>query len=157
MSRTHAVVLGVAIAIALAVAGLVRVGGSEVFGSGSQKREVARIVGARAAPWLEDAEITAWQPDPNWKPQAYFVVRPMSGAEFQSWADAAGLVVTPRPSAPSGVFVLPPEVRPPRWLERPEAGAADLDAQGTTERAAIWSRSLQGVAYTVIRPTYDDP
>ncbi len=121
---------------------------------GGEHDEVAGILGPAALPWLEGAEIAAWTPDPNFKAQSYFVVRTMSEAEFRSWAAAVRLQVSEAPSIPSGVFATPDGVTLTRWITGPTPDASSLDAQGDTDRAAIWSRWQEGVGFTVIHPAY---
>ena len=94
-----------------------------------EKTQLANILGSVAAPWLDGAAIVAWTPDPNYKPQAYFVVREMSEDEFRAWATAADLRVSAAPAVPSGVFVLPTGVGVGRWLLA-DGDSAGLDGHG---------------------------
>jgi hypothetical protein len=38
----------------------------------SDKRDLRRLLGDAGAILIDDAEVTAWQPDPNHKPPAYY-------------------------------------------------------------------------------------
>jgi len=118
------------------------------------RKQLAKILGPAAGRWLERAEIAAWTPDPNYKAQSYFVVQPMSEADFQAWAADAALQVSQAPKVPAGVFALPAGVKLSSWLVHANDGATGLDGTGTTAAATIWSRWQDGVTYTVVHPTY---
>ena len=152
MRARSAITVGLVTVIVLGI--VIGLKGTAVWPFGSDEKELADILGADAAAWLEGAEIAAWQPDLNRKPESYFVMRPMSGDDFRAWAAAAQLTMTKTPGFASGVLVLPDGVTLSRWLGKPVEGAAGLDAEGTTPRAVIWSRWSDGVAYTVVDPTY---
>ena len=154
MRARSAVAIGLALGSLVVLGILITLKGTAVRPFGSDPQDLAEILGANAAPWLEGAEIVAWQPDPNWKAQSYFVVRAMSRDDFGAWAAAVELKVSQTPSFGSGVFVLPDGVTLSRWPEKKTEGATGLDAEGTTASAVIWSRWSDGLAYTVVHPTY---
>ena len=119
----------------------------------NDKGDLVGILGPDVAPWLEQAEITTWQPDLNFKPMDYFVVRSMSEENFQTWAKVLYLTISKTPNTPAGLFVLPQGVKISRWLRPGEINTVGLDAQGTTSRAIIWSLWRGGLTYSVIHPT----
>ena len=146
--------VAVALAILCVAVGLLLLKGNPVWPFASDRKDLGRLLGVDAAAWLEDAEIVAWQPDLNLKPQSYFVVRPMSADEFRAWAAAAQLTTSDAPAALSGVFVPPPQVKLKRWLPPAPELAGAREAEGRTPAAVIWSRWQQGIAYTVVQPIY---
>jgi hypothetical protein len=154
MRTRGAVMLALSVASAFVVGMFVMPKGTTVWRSGSDRDALAGILGSAASTWLAEAEIVAWTPDPNFKPRSYYVVRQMSEDDFRVWAAAAKLRVSDGPGIPSGVFVTPEGVKLTRWVRKAEAGADGLDAQGTTDRAAIWSRWQRGFGFTVVHPSY---
>jgi hypothetical protein len=118
---------------------------------GNAKKDVQSLIGGSDA-WLRGAEVVAWQPDPNYKPQSYFVSHAASESEFRSWAASLQLQVDPAPAIPPNVFILPDKVTLKGW--DPSAEAA-LDARGTRGRSALWSRWRAGHVSTVVAPEYD--
>ena len=136
--------------LVVAAAGVV-VQGCAMWPFGNAKKDVQSLVGG-SEDWLSGAEIVAWQPDPNYKPQSYFIVHAASESEFRSWAASLQLQVDPAPAIPPNVFVLPEGVSLTGWNASPEAA---LDARGTRGRTPVWSRWRAGRASTVVAPEYD--
>ena len=120
----------------------------------NNKGELAAILGPEATSWLNDAEVQAWTPDLNHKPQSFFIVQAMSETEFEAWAKAAKLRVSEKRSVPPSIFGLPDGIKFNRWVRPADAATQERDAQGSTDRAAIWSRWQGGITYTVLHPTY---
>ena len=127
--------------------------GITVWPFGSDKQELLALLEPAAGTLLNGAEIRAWTPDLNLKAQSYFIVGPMSEADFKTWAKAANLRLSETTSIPDGVFVLPDGVTISRWLPKTGRDTKALDAQGSTSRATVWSRWQDGTAYTVLHPT----
>jgi len=117
----------------------------------SAKKDVNALIGGSDA-WLRHATVVAWQPDPNYKPESYFIVNATTEAEFRSWAASLNLLVGPAPAIPPNVFVLPAGVSVEGWSPATEGA---LDARGTRGRVTIWSRWRAGRASTVVTPEYD--
>jgi hypothetical protein len=134
--------------VAVAAAG---VQGCGMWPFGNAKKDVQSLVGG-SGEWLRSAEIVAWQPDPNYKPQSYFIVHSAAESDFRAWATALQLQVDPAPAIPPNVFVLPDGIALAGWNVSPEAA---LDARGTRGRTMVWSRWRNGRVSTVVAPEYD--
>lgn len=127
--------------------------GFAVWPFDSTGKDVATLLGPEPAPWLERAEVIAWAPDPNAKPLRYFVVAKLPRDEFATWCHTLNLSMAATPNTPSGVWVLPSEIKPTHWIDPAAAGKELIDASGTTARATLWARWLDGRVYMVLYPS----
>ena len=116
----------------------------------STRRDLQQLLGAAGAPWLDDsARLAAWSPDLNYKPQAYYLLRPMDEAAFRQAVGSGGLAVVPVPPVEQAVWRLPAGVSLPGWQADSLPAGTGLQAQGTFGSMAVAVRWAHGQAYLV--------
>lgn len=152
MKRRH-LVLGAA--TVLGAAGLASWYGRRSMGwFDSTRRDLQQLLGDSGAVWLDDsARLAAWSPDPNYKPQAYYLLRPMDEAAFRRAADLGGLAVVLAPPVEQAVWRLPAGVKLPGWQADSLPPGTGLQALGTLGSVAVAARWHQGHAYLVATVT----
>jgi hypothetical protein len=116
-------------------------------------REVRRLLGrAGEAVASDDASIAAWEPDPNYKPQQYHLVRKLDEASFRALAQQAGLAVQASPQASEAIWRLPAGVTLAGWAADAVPPGAALQARGGVGEAVLWLRWYQGQLFVVVLP-----
>jgi hypothetical protein len=113
-----------------------------------QGADLRRLLGSTAADWSEGARIAMWQPDANYKPQCYYILREVDEAGFRRMAAVAGLTVAPAPAVVEAVWRLPAGVQLDGWSDTAPVGA--LQARGMVGAAAVWLRWSAGWVSIVV-------
>lgn len=139
-------ILGAALAIFL-------VGYMQMIWINQHEREIRHLLGPKGEGLLQDAQIVAWQPDLNYKPQAYYVVRSADEAGFRRLALQGNLPVIPSPEALEGVWQLPDGLQVRGWTPHNVPPRAGLQASGTIGAGAVWLRWYQGHMFLVVLPS----
>lgn len=109
-----------------------------------------QLLGDAAEPLLgADATLAAWTPDANYRPQAWYALRPIDEAALHRLAAQQQLVLRPPPAAPEAVWLLPAGVVLPGWRAATLPPEGTLQARGTLGQAAVWLRWHGGMLYLV--------
>lgn len=116
----------------------------------SSKSELKYLLGDASSLLVDDAEIAAWQPDPNYKPSEYYVQRTMDRAGFLHLAEQLKLPVTPTTALKEATWTLPPEMDLPAWNAQAATPGAGLETQSSLGSAIIWLRWYEGTMYLVV-------
>jgi hypothetical protein len=119
----------------------------------SQRKALAALLGGQAPGWLKDAELAAWEPDPDSKAQRWFASAPISREDFLAWAPGAGLKVLQGEKLPPSVWTLPDGVQVPHWTGAETSGTDTLEAKGLVPHATLWARWSGGRLYLVAYPS----
>lgn len=154
MTRQYKINLVIFVAVLLALGVFANQKGIAVWPFSSEKQDLAAILGSAGEAWIDRAEVVAWAPDPNYKPQSYYAVVETTEKEFRAWAAAQKLDVSDVRTIPAGVLTLPKDVHHPRWLGGTSVEDTGLDAQGAVGSAAMWARFQHNVMYVVVNPEY---
>jgi len=109
-----------------------------------------QLLGAAAEPLLGwDATLAAWVPDANYRPQAWYAMRPLDAAALHRLAAQQQLVLRPPPAAAEALWQLPAGVVLPGWRAATLPAEGTLQARGTLGQAAVWLRWHGGTLYLV--------
>ena len=147
MKRQH-LALGAAAVLAAGLAGCIGISSMGWFDS--TRRDLQQFRGASGAAWLDNsARLLAWSPDPNYKPQADYLLSTMDEAAFRRAAGSGGLALVPVPPIEQGVWRLPAGVSLSGGQADSLPPGAGLQAQGTVGMVAVAACWHQGHAYLV--------
>jgi len=115
----------------------------------SDRREVQKMLGADGKALVGDATIKAWQPDANYKPQSYYLLRELGEQSFRQLAEQAGLEIRPSPEVVEAVWELPEDIKLQDWAPLDVPPTNGLQASGTVGAAALWMRWYQDQLFMV--------
>ena len=118
----------------------------------SQRKALAGLLGGEASGWLKDAEVAAWEPDPDSKAQRMFASASLTREAFLAWAVASGLSVLRGERLPSSVWSLPDGVQMAHWTDAASATSDMVEAKGLGPHATLWARWNAGRLYLVAYP-----
>lgn len=120
----------------------------------THQREIRRLLGGAGDDMVtDDTRLAAWLPDPNYKPQAYYLVRPLDEPALRALAQRRGLSLAPSAATTEAIWRLPAGLVLPGWAADAVPPGAGLQAQATLGSAAVWLRWHQGLAYIVVMPS----
>lgn len=114
--------------------------------------ELVALLGPAGQSLIASAQIAAWSPDANYKPMAYYLIRALDEAQFQSMASSAGMVPKPAPRVADATWQLAPGVSLSDWTVRPMPPEGALQFQGPMGQAMVWVRWQGGQAFMVVKP-----
>ncbi|CAN5909629.1 hypothetical protein BH11PSE8_BH11PSE8_00630 [soil metagenome] len=149
-ARGRARVVPLALIALLGVVVIVLAGLNDMGFFSSDKRDLRQLLGDAGAVLIDDAKVAAWQPDPDHKPRAYYVVRSVDEAGFRRLAGQLSLAVAPNPAIEEAVWKLPAGVDLADWAADTMAPAAGLQAKGTLGSGNAWLRWQGGRLFVVV-------
>lgn len=138
----------------IALLGLVLMGLLGLNGMGffsSDERDLRMLLGDAGAVLIDDAEVCTWQPDPDHKPLAYYVLRRLDEADFRRLAAQLSLTLAPNPALDEAIWKLPPDLRLAAWAATSIAPGAGLQAQAALGGSNAWLRWHGGTLFLVVR------
>ena len=117
----------------------------------SNKQELKHLLADAGAVLIDEAEVVAWQPDPNYKPRAYYVVCPMDEKRYRQLAEQLSLTVTAASTLDEAIWMLPPDLHFPEWVAQEVTPEAGLESRGSLGSANIWLRWHAGKMFLVVQ------
>ena len=151
MNGTKCIVGGVVIASIISI--IVLFGYAHMEWIGNHRQDLRNLLAPNGEVLVQDAAIVAWEPDANYKPQAYYLVRSLEEAIFRRLAKQANLTVVPSPEVAEGVWQLPAGLKLHGWTPQDVPPSAGLQASGTVGTAAVWLRWYRGKMFLVALPS----
>lgn len=135
--------------LGLVVVGLLGLNDMGFFSN--DKRDLRRLLGDAGAVLIDDAEVVAWQPDPDHKPRAYYVLRRLDEADFRRLTAQLSLTLAPNPALDEAIWKLPPDLDLPAWAAPSITPGAGLQAQAALGGGNAWLRWHAGTLFLVVR------
>jgi hypothetical protein len=143
----------IGLAIFLALSATFYIGRSSMHWNNSHLQDLRRLLTSSGAILVEDADISAWEPDANYKPQAYYFLRAMDEASFARLAKQIGITAAPTPEVTEGIWRLPGGLGLQGWIAQDIPPGSGQQASGTVGAAAVWLRWYRGQMYGVVLPS----
>lgn len=120
---------------------------------GNHGQDLRNLLAPAGEALVQDAAIVAWEPDANYKPQAYYVVRSIDESMFRRLVQLVNLPVVPSPDVAEGIWQLPVGLKLHDWTPQDVPPSAGLQASGTVGASAVWLRWYRGKMFLVALPS----
>lgn len=134
--------------LVIVLTGLISLHGMGFFSS--NKRELKQLLGDAGGALIDEAEVVAWQPDPNYKPRAYYVLRPMDEKLFRQLATKLNMTAAPTSALDEAIWKLPPDLHLPDWGAQEVTPGSGLESRGSLDSFNIWMRWHGGKMFLVV-------
>ena len=133
----------------LSIGTLLFLGQTQMNWFSSHERDLKGLLSPAGEALVDDGTLAAWQPDPNYKAQAYYLTRRIDEAGFQRLVQPTGLEAGPPPQVPEAVWELPPGVALKDWTAQDVPPGAGLQANGALGATIVWLKWYEGRMFLV--------